>query len=170
MMLFYVAQAVGFCGMLLAVISFQQNRRDRIALLQMVASAVWAVHFGLLTAWAGMAMNLIGIARGFVFYRKGKDRWATGAYWPYLFSAVSVAACLCTWEGLLSLLPTAGMVVSSFGLWADAPRTVRRLNLPGSLLWLTYNWFSKSWAGFLTECCNTCSILIAMLRFDRRKS
>ena len=169
-MLFYIAQAVGFCGMLLAVISFQQNRRDRIAFLQMVASAVWAVHFGLLTAWAGMAMNLIGIARGFVFYRKGKDRWATGAYWPYLFSAVSVVACLCTWAGWLSLLPTVGMVVSSFGLWADAPRTVRRLNLPGSLLWLTYNWFSHSWAGFLTECCNTCSILVAMYRFDRRKS
>lgn len=168
-MLFYIAQGIGFCGMLIAVLSFQQNRRGRIAFLQMIACIFWIVHFGMLQAWAGMAMNLIGVFRGLVCSRKGLSRWASGAYWPYVFSVVSVAACLYTWDGWRSLLPVAAMVVTSFGLWADAPRTVRRLNLPGSLLWLTYNFLSSSWAGTLTECFNTCSILIAMVRFDRRK-
>lgn len=168
-MLYYIAQAVGFCGMLFAFLSFQQNKRERIALLQMVASMVWTLHFGLLTAWSGMAMNAIGIARGFVFSKKGTP-WASKAYWPYLFSALSVACCLLTWESWTSILPTVAMVVSSFGLWADRPKTVRRLNLPGSWLWLIYNLINRSWAGFATECFNTASILIAMVRFDRKKA
>lgn len=164
-----IAQGIGFCGMLLAVLSFQQNSRARIACFQMIACIFWIAHFGLLHAWAGMAMNVIGVFRGLICSRKGLSRWASGAYWPYVFSAVSVVACLCTWDGWRSLLPVFAMVVTSFGLWANRPRVVRRLNLPGSLLWLTYNALSGSWAGTLTECCNTVSIVVAMFRFDRAK-
>ena len=168
-MTYYVAQAVGFVGMTLAFISFQQNKRERITFLQMLASVVWTVHFGMLSAWSGMAMNAIGIARGFVFSKKGTP-WASKAFWPYLFSALSVVCCLITWEGWTSLLPSVAMVVSAFGLWADNPKTVRRLNLPGSWLWLAYNLINRSWAGLATECFNTASILIAMFRYDRKKS
>ena len=167
-MTYYIAQAVGFVGMTLAFISFQQNKRERITFLQMLASIVWTVHFGLLGAWSGMAMNAIGIARGFVFSKKGTP-WASGAYWPYLFSALSVVCCLFTWEGWTSLLPSVAMVVSAFGLWADNPKTVRRLNLPASWMWLAYNLINQSWAGLATECFNTASILIAMFRYDRKK-
>lgn len=166
-MIYYIAQGVGFCGMLLAFWSFQQNKREKITFLQMIASCVWTLHFGLLGAFSGMAMNAIGIARGYVFSKKGTP-WASHAFWPYLFSALSVACCLATWESWFSLLPTVAMVVSSFGLWADNPRTVRLLNLPGSWMWLAYNLLSVSWAGIITECFNTASIVIAMLRFDRK--
>ncbi len=165
----FIAQAVGFVGMTLAFISFQQNKRERITFLQMLASVVWTVHFGMLGAWSGMAMNAIGIARGFVFSKKSAP-WASKAFWPYAFSAVSVVCCLVTWENWTSLLPTVAMVVSTFGLWADKPKTVRRLNLPGSWLWLAYNFINRSWAGLATECFNTASILIAMFRYDRKKS
>ena len=167
-MTFYIAQAVGFVGMTLAFISFQQNKRERIAFLQMLSSLVWTLHFGLLGAYSGMAMNLIGAARGFVYSKKGSaPRWSY-AFWPYVFSAVSAGCCIATWESWLSLLPTVAMVVTSFGLWADNPKTVRRLNLPGSWLWLAYNLASLSWAGAITECFNTASIVIAMWRFDRK--
>ena len=167
-MTFYIAQAVGFVGMTLAFSSFQQNKRERIAFLQMLSSLVWTLHFGLLGAYSGMAMNLIGAARGFVYSKKGSaPRWSY-AFWPYVFSVVSAGCCIATWESWLSLLPTVAMVVTSFGLWADNPKTVRRLNLPGSWLWLAYNLASLSWAGAITECFNTASIVIAMWRFDRK--
>ena len=56
-MTYYIAQAVGFVGMTLAFISFQQNKRERITFLQMLSSMVWTLHFGLLGAYSGMAMN-----------------------------------------------------------------------------------------------------------------
>jgi hypothetical protein len=168
-MTYYIAQTVGFGGMLLAFLSFQQNKRNKIAFLQMLSSCVWTLHFGLLGAFSGMAMNGIGIARGFVFSKKGTP-WASRGFWPYLFSALSVTCCLVTWENWFSLLPTLAMVVSSFGLWADNPKTVRLLNLPGSWMWLAYNLINISWAGVITECFNTSSILIAMFRFDRKSA
>ena len=134
----------------------------------MLSSLVWTLHFGLLGAYSGMAMNLIGAARGFVYSKKGSaPRWSY-AFGPYVFSVVSAGCCIATWESWLSLLPTVAMVVTSFGLWADNPKTVRRLNLPGSWLWLAYNLASLSWAGAITECFNTASIVIAMWRFDRK--
>ena len=169
-MLFYLAQAVGVCGMALAVASFQQRKRSRIAFLQMLSSVVWTAHFALLGAWSGMAMNAVGVLRGYVCARKEKGRWTGANCWPFVFSALSLAACVLTWQDWLSVLPTVAMIVTSFGLWADSPRTVRRANLPGSLLWLTYNLFSGSYPGALTECCNTTSILVAMVRLDRAKA
>lgn len=168
-MIYYIAQTVGFVGMLLVFVSFQQNKRERITLWQMIASLVWVLHFGLLTAWSGMAMNAIGAVRGFVFSKKGAP-WASGAFWPYLFSALSVICCAVTWESLLSLLPTAANVISSFALWMDRPKTVRRLTLPASWMWMIYNLLNRSWAGLLTECFCTGSVLIAMARFDRKKA
>ncbi|MBO7158374.1 MAG: YgjV family protein, partial [Clostridia bacterium] len=50
----------------------------------------------------------------------------------------------------------------------DQPKTVRRLTLPGSWMWLAYNLVNVSWAGAITECFNTVSIFIAMWRFDRK--
>lgn len=167
-MTYYIAQAVGFVGMTLAFISFQQNKRERITFLQMLSSMVWTLHFGLLGAYSGMAMNAIGVARGFVYSKKGSAPWASRSFWPYLFSIVSAGCCIATWENWLSLLPTVAMVVTSFGLWVDQPKTVRRLTLPGSWMWLAYNLVKVSWAGVITECFNTASIFIAMWRFDRK--
>jgi hypothetical protein len=167
-MTFYIAQAVGFVGMTLAFISFQQNKRERIAFLQMLSSLFWILHFGMLGAYSGMAMNAIGAARGYVYSKKGSASWSSREFWPYVFSVVSAGSCVATWENWLSLLPAVATVVTSFGLWVDEPKTVRRLTLPGSWMWLAYNLVNVSWAGVITECFSTASIFIAMWRFDRK--
>ena len=165
-MIYYAAQAVGFLGMAVVIYTFQQNRQKRISAFQGLTCLIFAIHFTMLGAVSGMAMNAVGVVRSCVFTFKSEKRWASHKWWPFVFCGISVVLAVVFWNDWWSLLTLAAMIFTSFSLWADNPVVVRALTLPASWLWLAYNIHSGSWAGIATELFSTSSILIAFLRYD----
>ena len=162
------AQLLGILGFILSIISFQQNTQKKIVLFQFLANVSFCVHFYMIGAYTGSILNGIGIVRSFIYYHKDK-KWAASDWWIVLFSLVFVITGILTWEGILSLLPTTGMILTSISFGIKNPKLVRRVAFPSSPLWLIYNLFKGSYGGVLTECFTMCSIFVAMLRFDRNK-
>jgi len=66
-------------------------------------------------------------------------------------------------------LPIIAMVLTTVAFGIPNPKLTRLVAFPSSPLWLIYNVLSQSWGGVATEVFNMLSILIGMLRFDRRK-
>ena len=161
------AQAIGFLGMFSHLASFQCKKRQGILGFQIAGNTFYAIHFGLLGAVSGSAMNVIALLRCLVFYRRGERKWADSPVWIPVFLAVIVGATAVFWEGPKSLLTFAGMVCTTFAMRAAAARAVRLLNLPSDPLWLIYNAISGSISGVVTEIGIMCSILIGFLRHDR---
>lgn len=62
-MIYYAAQAVGFLGMAVVIYTFQQNRQKRISAFQGLTCLIFAIHFTMLGAVSGMAMNAVGVFR-----------------------------------------------------------------------------------------------------------
>ena len=162
-----VAQAIGFLGMFSHLASFQCKKRQGILGLQIAGSTFYAIHFGLLGAVSGAAMNVIALLRCLVFYRRGERKWADSPVWIPVFLAIIAGATAVFWEGPKSLLTLAGMVCTTFAMHAPSARAVRLLNLPSDPLWLIYNAISGSISGVITEVGIICSILIGFLRHDR---
>ena len=153
--------------MVLAFISFQQNKSRGILLFQILANTAFVFHFIFLGAPEGAAMNLISLTRNFVFYQKDRHiKSADNQFWLYMFTAVTIAAGIITWKSWLSLLPTIGMVLSGFALYSKNPRTNRLVFFPSSPLWLIYDILSHSIAGTITEIFSLISLIIAIVRFD----
>lgn len=69
----------------------------------------------------------------------------------------------------LSLLPMTGMMLTTVSMWLKDPKWVRRISLPASPLWITYNALTKSYAGVCTELFVITSIIVGMLRHDRKR-
>ena len=163
-MQFYIAQGIGFIGMTLAFISFQQNDKRKFLWIQAITSTTFATHFILLGAFTGMSVNFAAVPRNLIFARNLEKKQQF--LWTEVFIAVFVTLGVFTWESPFSLFPIFAMSMSTIVFSLKEPRYIRFLSLPISAFWITYNVISFSVAGVLTESFCVCSILIAIIRFD----
>lgn len=163
--MYILAQIVGIIAGALCILSFQQNKHKNIIALQLSGGIAFTIHFILLGAYTGAAMNLIDILRSIVFINRGK-KWADHIWWVFVFSGLCVLSCILTWIGPLSLLPMGAMILTTISFYLQSPKLVRRVALPASPLWIIYNIATKSLGGIITEAFNICSIIIAMFRHD----
>lgn len=165
-MVFYIAQGFGFIGLVMVAASFQQKTQKKILFFQMLAGFAFIIHFMMLGAYTGAALNFLGAIRSIVFSFKEKSKIIRSPFCPILFMALFAVVGILTWEGPLSILPTAAMVLLSLSFWLTNPRMTRMLTLPGSPMWFVYDVFNNSWTGMITEVFATSSMIIAIVRYD----
>ncbi|MBR5236903.1 MAG: YgjV family protein [Clostridia bacterium] len=163
-----IAQILGIFGFILSVLTYQQNTHKRIVAVQLAAGICFTTHFYLIEAYTGALLNAIGVLRSLVYLFKDK-KWAASNLWIVFFSLLCTGACIYTWSGVLSLLPAIAMIFTSVAFGVNNPKLTRQLSFPSSPLWLIYNLINRSYGGVLTEVFNIVSILVGMLRFDRKK-
>jgi len=163
---FSIAQIVGCIALCFGVTAFQMRTRVAVLAVMATANAFWALHFLLLGAYTGAALNLVSIMRNAAFMR-WKDR-CPGPLLPTLVITVLAGAAAATWRGPLSGVALAAASCGTIAFWQRHPRNTRRWSLLSSPLWLTHNALQGSYPGVIIEVLVMGSILIGMWRHDRR--
>lgn len=161
-----IIQSIGFLGLIVLVLSYQQKNRTRILGLMLMGQLAFTAHFILLGAWTAVGMNIVGIVRSIVFLLSEKRKWANWRYWPVVFIVLFLAAGLMARESWLGALPVLAMVVETTGLWLKNLKKLRMISLFPHPFWVVYNMIKGSWAGVITEVFVFSSILIAIVRYD----
>jgi hypothetical protein len=164
----YIAQAIGFIGMAFVFIAFQCNSKKNILLIQACAGVVFTVHFILLGAYTGAAMNAVEVIRNLIFRKAEKKRIQTllVVVFVVLFTVIGAM----TWQDLFSILPIMAMNLSNIAFSLKASKYIRLCYLPVSTGWLIYNIVTFSIAGIVTETFCLASLLIAFWRYDIAKT
>ena len=166
---FIVAQTIGIIALCCAITSFQQKEHKKIMLFQVIASTLFAIHFFMLEAYTGSVLNLLSLIRSGIYFFKDK-KWASHPVWPYIFCLLFTLSTIFTWEGIISILPLTGCIVTTLSFNLKSPKLVRIFSSPSSVCWIIYNFISASWAGIITELFNLGSIVVGYMRLDRKKS
>lgn len=162
------AQVIGIIGMLTEALSFQCRGTRKLFLFQIASSGFFVLHLFLLGAYTGALLNLAGAVRSGILFL-GDRRWARSRTAMALVMLMMAACGAVTWNGWLSLLPTAAMAAGTPFLWTRSGKTVRMAMLFFiSPCWLIYDIFAFSIAGILTESFNLLSILISFARFGTK--
>lgn len=158
------AQIVGFAGLGLVVFAFQINDRTKIITFQTFSLFLYAIHFYLLGAYTGAAMEIIGVVRNFAYvkYRRKFSRPII----PTIFILILVLGAGLTWQGPISFLPLGGMILGAIAFWQESPRAIRLINLSGPVLWFIYSYLINSYSGMLGMAFILGSICIAIFRYD----
>lgn len=165
-MSYWLIQSIGIIAVAVSLTIFQINSRNKMLQLGMIAALIYALHFFLLGARTGAAMNLIAAGRSYVYFKTTPDKRHT---WILLaIGVVSVLGALLTWQGPLSLLPLLGTLSSGLAFWQTKPKNIRRFALISSPLWFAYNAVSGSYPGMFIEVVMICSNFIGQYRFDYR--
>ena len=163
-----LAQAIGCIGTVLFFISYQQKKKKNIMLFQIFGITMFTIHFFMLEAYSGFAMNLLGIIRAVVIYFSGR-KWADSRVWYYGFMVSYVVLGIAVWEDWFSILPIIAMILSTYAFYLTDETKLRLLTFPCSPSWLIYNVHHGSISGTITECFTMTSLIIAMIRYDLPK-
>jgi len=164
-----IGQIIGFVAMAIIVFSYQQKSHKNILTFQMVSGLLFTVHFLLIGAYTGCVSNLIGALRSLIYANRGKNKFTDFKLWPVIFSVIFTISGILTWADIYSVFPIVAMVMSSVVLWIDSPKINRAFSIPTSACWLVYNIPNSSISGVATEIFVLSSIVIGMLRLDRKK-
>ena len=175
--LFILGQLWGLCAMALIVISFQCKKPARLCIIQVCACLFFVLHYlflglnGDAAAYAGMTQNAVGLLfRGVLALSEKKKSLLSPLVLAGLCALSAVVAIL-TYPGrLIALLPTVANFACIGCMWTKNSNTIRVTQLAIiSPFWITYNIFTLSVAGILTESFNLVSIGIYYFRLHREK-
>ena len=168
-MSFWLIQALGLVGSLISLTSLQSGSRRKILLLQIFCCVLWITHYALLGAFTGVLSNLLGLLRGSVCACNDR-KWASSRWWLAFFLVCYGLSPLLTWDGPHCLLLGLATMLTTLGLWARDLRLTRLLFLLNSPPLFAYNVFAGSYACAAIEVVAFCSFLLAVWRFDIRRS
>ena len=175
--LFILGQLWGLCGMALIVISFQCKNPARLCVVQVCSCLLFILHYlflglnGNAAAYAGMTQNAVGLLFRGVLALSAKTKALLSP--PVLagLCAVSAVVAILTYPGhFIALLPTVANFACIGCMWTKNSNTIRITQLAIiSPFWITYNIFTLSVAGILTESFNLVSIGVYYVRMWREK-
>ena len=161
--LFLVGQFLGIVAIGLGFLSYQMKTQNGLLLAQTSTTLVFCLHYLLIGAYSGMALNAVALLRNLVFFflsKKGKihKAWAVG------FSAVMGIMGLLSWESWYSIFVFLGLVINSYCMSFDNPQNIRKSILVTSPLVLLYDVFVWSIGGIIYESVAICSSAIGIFR------
>ena len=162
-------QALGLTGSLIAITSLQSGDRRKILTLQVLCCVLWTAHYALLGAYTAVLTNIVGLCRALLFARNDRP-WAKSRVWLWVFLGLYAECAALTWEGFVSVLPCFSMMLTTVALWVHNMRVTRLLYVLNSPPIFLYNVLTGSWSCAAIEIVAFCSFLLAVWRFDIRKT
>lgn len=172
------AQVLSIAGLACVVASYQQKKKSALILCQLAGGALFGVHYLLLGAYAGFLLNIIAVTRALVFYKENLPK-RVGNVWVWIFHCLCLVAYILTFTVfdtepsvtnlILELLPAIGMVCLSISFNMTGAKEIRRLGTVSSVCWLIYNFAHMSIGGIACEGMCMVSIIIGILRYDKKE-
>ncbi len=166
--IFYIiGQVLGIIAIFLGLVTYQMRTQRQILFVQIATAAVFCIHYLLIGATSGMAMNFVNIIRNFAYdYRNRTGKG--GLVMPIAFTVLQLVMGILAWEAWYSVFLLVGIATNTFCMSFSKPQNVRKSILVTSPLVLTYDLFAKSIGGAIYETVALVSAFVGIIR-NRKK-
>ena len=161
---FILGQVFGVLATCLTILSYQVNTKNRLLIIQSIATLCTAISYLFLGAFSGLILNIVCILRNIVFYfQRSESKWTmlTGG----AFALIMVVCGAFSWQGWASLLIIAALAANTVFLSFGKPQLLRKSILLTSSLVLAYNLLVFSVGGIINEGMAIASSVVGLLRF-----
>ena len=153
-------EIVGVFAILVNFLIYQQKDRKNLLKIKLLSDFCWALHYGLLLAFSGMAVCLVGFAREIFFILTDDKKQDKRLLVLILFALCSILTSAFTMKDLFGLLPAVASVIAVFSYWQQKPTLTKILGVPISLSMITYDIMRLSYMGIANEILTLISISI----------
>ena len=158
-------EIIGIFAIIINFLIYQQKDRKNVLKVKLLSDVSWAMHYGLLTAFSGMAVCSVAIARETTFLLT-EDKKDKRKYFLIAFAIISVTASTLTMKDVYGLLPALASLIAVFSFWQQNPNVTKFLAIPISISMIIYDVMRFSIAGIINEIFTLISIIIF---FSRKK-
>ena len=161
--LYIIGQALGVIAIVLGVLSYQMKTRQRLVVVQLLTTITFSIHYCLIGAWSGMALNAVSAVRNVVYFCTEK-KGGSSKKWSYIFAVIMSIAGILSWQGWYSVFMVAALVINCIGMGFTNPQSTRKSILITSPLALIYNCFVLSAGGTVFEVMSIISAALGIWR------
>lgn len=173
-MLLIISQVIGLVAVALYLISFQLKKRRQIVWVTCLSNALYVLQYVLLGAFSGAVMDFLSALCSFFAGKKNAPRFRRYAKW-IAFSSLALIVVAGVFLAVaqqdpIELLPIAGALLQTGGLWFEDEQTIRKFGLASAPFWLCYNFISQAYGAALGSVLAICSSVAAMVRYRKNKS
>ena len=82
------------------------------------------------------------------------------------FIFLYILICIFTYDGIISLFPTIGVIIFASALWFGTPKTIIFMQVIASVFWLSYDICVRSYVEITTEIILLISTISSILKLD----
>ena len=161
---FYIGHFIGICAAILSFFTYIQKTRKKVVLIKLSCDCLWCLHYFLIGAYSGGAINIVNISRDTVVYYREDKAWAKSKLWLAAFLIFTFISGMLSWQGYISLMPMIGSFFGVLGIYQSEPRKISLVTLPGIILWLIYSIFVFSPQSIICNIISITSVAIALFR------
>ncbi len=173
-MLLIISQIIGVAAVALYLLSFQLKKRRQIVWVTCISNAFYVLQYILLGAFSGAVMDFLSTVSSFFAGKKNAPWFKRYALWIALLNSgviTSVGLVLAVVrKDPVELIPIAGALLQTGGLWFDNEQTIRKFGLASAPFWLVYNFISQAYGAALGSVLAICSSIIAVVRYRKQKA
>lgn len=160
---------LGIVGLVLCIIPFQFKKHKNIVLCKMASELSFSIQYFFMGAFTGAWIDLISGFRNFLFYKLVEKKRSTVPF-MIIFSIFVIIIGVFSWDGYISLLPIAAKVITTISYGLKNEKYLRLITLPSCIFWITYNITIGGWEAMIADFLALCSLIIAIYKFDIKKS
>ena len=172
-MLLIISQIIGLAAVGLYLLSYQLKKRIHIVWATCISNALYVLQYILLGAFSGAIMDFLSSVSSFFACRKNTPSLKPYAKWIALSNmlVITIAGLAIAFiqRDPIELLPIAGALFQTGGLWYEDEQTIRKFGLCGAPFWLIYNFISQAYGAALGSVLAIVSIIISMIRYREKK-
>lgn len=168
-MIYIIAQIFGFFAILFWALSIQNKNKKDVLAFQIYASLFYAINFFLLDAYSAFIIDLIAVARLYMFYIDEKKHGEIRKSLLYIFLFITLVSGIFTYDGLISIIPIVIGVFYTVSTWVKNTKYLRIFYIVCAVLWMGYNFNFGAVVAAFGNILEIGSGIIGMFRFDRKK-
>lgn len=166
-----IAQFFGILGLIISVLSFQEQDNKRFFIEQGLSGLMFFLNFILIGAISAALFNLTNLVRGAFFAKKDKKLWKLISV--MLLYSVCLAFSLSKivddpFQIFLSVLTYLPLEVMTVLMWLGNGKHIRYGQFfVSSPSWIIHNIFNFSLGGILCEVFNMTSVIVSFIRYGK---
>ena len=160
-----IGQSIGVVAVFMTLLSYQMKTNKQLLIVQTVATLLFSVHYYLIGAFSGLALNLLAIARNMVFYYRDRVKLFMWKGIPWVFAILMGVFGIFPWRGWHTVLITTGIAINTIFLSLPDAQKIRKSILLTSPMILIYDVFETSVGGVINESVAILSSIVGIIRY-----
>lgn len=172
-MILIISQVIGLAAVALYLISFQLKKRNHIVWTTCVSNGLYVLQYVLLGAFSGAVMDFLSTVCSFFAGEKNSPKLKPHIKWivaaNFILIAVAGAVIAILRKDPVELIPIAGAIIQTGGLWFEDEQKIRKFGLSSAPFWLAYNIISQAYGAALGSVLAMVSSAAAMARCRKKQ-
>lgn len=164
-----LAQFLGIIGLILLIISTQNNKKKLILLFEIFSNIFYGLQYVVLNLLSAGIMSLISLIKCIIYYNFNKNNHKIPKYILIIFIIIISSTLLFTYNGIFSVLPIFATILYTYGTWIENLKLFRFIVVIVAIIWILFNFYIGAYVAFIGSIFQLLSGCVAMYRFDVRK-